>query len=404
VNFDIAYKVMLPALQFFAEVTHSYGWSIILLTIAVRIIVWPLVAKSTTSMMRMSKLQPQLKELQNRYKSDPEQLQKKMMEFYSKNKMNPMSGCLPTLIQLPILFALFAAFSGPPFGDKLIDVKVNVVEKTQDLKQAETSSNNSAYISPDNKAAKIVVFPGESTVAKGDSLNFGTRAIEGELAKDFAATWKVVGPDNKNAQGPESDPMNAAISADGHATFQKPGEYHVIARIPGIARNEHFGYLQGLGKVANGLELFKPNNWDTLSLIVLFGATMYLSQKFTVTTPKPAPGEELDEQQLIQQQTAKTMPIVATAMFFFIPLPTGVYLYLVVSNVIQTLQTWLIMKMPEPKFVDVSEGSDSTSDSNGQSSQKPNGKKSGNTNGTGNGGTSSSSKKKAKKNNEKSGK
>jgi YidC/Oxa1 family membrane protein insertase len=403
VNFDIAYKVMLPALQFFAAVTHSYGWSIILLTLAVRIIVWPLVAKSTTSMMRMSKLQPQLKAMQARYKSDPEVFQKKMMEFYSKNKINPMSGCLPTLIQLPVLFALFAAFSGPPFGDKLIDVKINVVEKTQDLKQSETSSGNSAYLSTDNKAAKIVVFPGESTVAKGDSLNFGTRAVEGELAKDFTATWKVVGPDNKNAQGPESDPMNAAISADGHATFQKPGEYHVICRIPGIAKNEHFGYLQGLGKVANGLELFKPSNWDTLSLIVLFGATMFLSQKFTVTTPKPAPGEELDEQQLIQQQTAKTMPIVATAMFFFIPLPTGVYLYLVVSNVIQTLQTWLIMKMPEPAFVDVSDG-DSQSTSNGQSSDKPNGKKSGNENGTGNGGTSSSSKKKAKKNNEKSGK
>ncbi len=54
-----------------------------------------------------------------------------MMEFYSKNKMNPLGGCLPTLVQLPVLFALFATFSGPPFGDKGVDVKINVVDKAK---------------------------------------------------------------------------------------------------------------------------------------------------------------------------------------------------------------------------------------------------------------------------------
>jgi YidC/Oxa1 family membrane protein insertase len=369
VNFDIAYKVMLPALQFFTYISHSYGWAIIFLTLAVRVIVWPLVAQSTRSMQRMSKLQPQLKLLQDRYKENPEMLQKKTMEFYSKNKMNPLSGCLPTLIQLPVLFALFATFSGPPFGDKLIDVKVNVVNKAEakDLKQNETSGGNSAYIHDKSfmtdgtdlakatfgSASKLVVFPGDATVAVGDSMNFGVRAIEGELPKDFIPNWKVIGPDQKNPQGAASDPANAEIDTTGHVTFNKAGEYHVLAKIPGIAKNEPFYFIGGLGKVAHGLELFQPANWDTLCLILLFGATMFLSQKFTLQQPKVAPGQELDEQQLIQQQTAKTMPIVGTAVFFFVPLPTGVYLYMVVSNVMQTLQTWLIMRMPEPALVDV---------------------------------------------------
>jgi YidC/Oxa1 family membrane protein insertase len=396
---------MLPGLQFFAKLTHSYGWAIIFLTLAVRVVVWPLVAQSTSSMQRMSKLQPQMKVLKDRYGSDPEQLQKKTMEFYAKNKVNPMSSCLPTLIQLPILWALFATFSGPPFADRYIDVKVNVVPKVDAAteKPKETSSSNSAYIGADGKAAKIVVFPGDSTVAVGDSLIFGTRAIEGDLPTDFAPTWKVVGPSNKNMQGPASEktdailhepqeavpdplrhlgdanvqhemhsspngkigreraipasepakPADVIANQQGHVTFLKPGEYHVGACIPGIAKHEAFLFINGLGKIASGMQLLMPANWDALGLILAFGATMYLSQLFTVATPKPAPGDTLDEQQLVQQQTAKMMPLVATAMFSFVPLPVGVYLYLVLSNIVQTFQTWLLMKTPQPDFVDV---------------------------------------------------
>jgi YidC/Oxa1 family membrane protein insertase len=359
VNFDIAYKVMLPALQYFHELTRSYGWAIILLTLAVRMVVWPLVAQSTRSMQRMSKLQPELKALQERYKGNPEQLQEKMTEFAKKNKLNPMGGCLPTLIQLPILFALYATFSGPPFCDRYVDVKVNVVAKVDSSteKSKETSGGNSAFIGKDGKTAKIVVYPGDSTVAVGDSLNFGTRVIEGELSSDFEPSWKVVGPGSKNnLQGAESYPTEATIDRQGHAVFLKEGEYHVGAKIPGVAKHESFGFISELGKVANGVDLLKPANWDTLLLILFFGATMYLSQKFTITTPKAAPGDKLDEQQIIQQQTAQTMPFVATAMFIFIPLPTGVYLYLVLSNVVQTLQTWLLMRTSEQVFVDVGEG------------------------------------------------
>ena len=117
---------MIPALVFFAKATQSYGWAIILLTIAVRLLVWPLVAKSTQSMQRMAKLQPHLKAIQERYKDNPELYQKKTAEFMAKNKMNPISGCLPLLIQTPIVIALYATFSGPPFGDKMINVKVDV--------------------------------------------------------------------------------------------------------------------------------------------------------------------------------------------------------------------------------------------------------------------------------------
>ena len=351
---DITYQFMIPILEYFHKLTNSYGWAIILLTVLVRILVWPLVVKSTQSMQKMSGMQPMMKRIQDRYKNDPEKFQKKMMEFYSKNKMNPLGGCLPTLVQLPVLFALFATFSGPPFGDKAVDVKVNVVEKAKaaEVKKVEVSGNNSPYVGPDGKIAKIVVFPGDSIVVEGESLDFNTRSVEGQVPTDFKVEWKLA-----NLPKKEGEEAPATIDANGHATFLKPGEYHVQAMVPGIAKHENFGPINGLGKVASGMDLFKPENFDLVVMIILFGVSMYLSSKLTMKPPT-GPPEEMDEQQIIQQQTAKTMPIALSAMFFFIPLPSGVYVYMIVSNVIQTLQTWLVMKSPAPAFIDVCEGDD----------------------------------------------
>ncbi len=335
---------MLPLLEFFAKVTHSYGWSIILLTLAVRMIVWPLVAKSTRSMQAMSRLQPKLKALQEKYKDNKEQLAVEMADFYKVNKMNPMGGCLPTLIQLPVLFALFGTFTAPPFGDKAIDVKVNVVTQAQakEAHRNETSGGNSPYVSPEGTTAKVVVFPGDSTVVEGESVDFSTRSLMGPLPSDFKLNWKYFPKDTKDIN---AVPMEQAETY--RVQFKNPGEWHVQAVVPGIAKAESFGFINSLGKVAKGVDLLKPANLDSVLLILLFGITMYLSQKFTVAGPK-VPDAEMDEQQKVQRDTMKMMPITVTVMFFFIPLPTGVYLYMVVSNIMQTLQTWLIMRSAPP--------------------------------------------------------
>jgi YidC/Oxa1 family membrane protein insertase len=331
---DITYSFMIPMLEAIVKTCHSYGWAIILLTLLVRIVCYPLVSSSTRSMQRMSQLQPKLKALQDRYKDDPELFQKKAVEFYQKNKINPMGGCLPMLVQLPILFALFATFSGPPFGDKPLPVKVKVVGKSEvsQAKHSEASSQNSPYVTADGALAKVVVFPGESTVVAGESVDFGVRAIDGKLPNDFKTDWKITG-----------DAHGAKIDENGHAVFPEQGEVTINAIIPGIAKKEPFYFISGLGKVVQGVDLFKPANWDILSMILLFGVTMWLSQKLMVTPPAPNADPE---QLMIQKQTQATMPFAVTIMFFFIPLPAGVYLYMVVSNVIQSLQTWLIMKSP----------------------------------------------------------
>lgn len=343
---DIAYQCMIPVLQYFAKTTQSYGMAIVLLTVLVRVCVWPLVASSTKNMQKMQKLSPMLKKIQEKYKDEPEVLQKKMMEFWSANKVNPAGGCLPMLIQLPILFALFGTFNGPPFGDKPVDVSVKVVNaKDVSLrKHDETSKSNSPYVSKDGEVGKVVVFPGESTVVEGDAVDFATRVVEGKVPSDFKVKWTVV-------QGAkEAPPAEATVDENGHATFFKAGDYKINAIVDGVAKNDSFLFITSLGKKATGLDLLKPFNFDLLFLIVSFGATMYLSSKLTMGAKQdPA---EMDEQQKVQADTMKMMPLMMMVTFFMIPLPAGVYLYMTVSNLFQTIQTWLLMQQPAPDLID----------------------------------------------------
>ncbi|GAH46278.1 unnamed protein product, partial [marine sediment metagenome] len=87
--------------------THNYGVAIILLTIIIRLILYPLMQKQMVSMREMQKIQPLMKAVQEKYKNDKERLNKELMALYKEHKVNPMGGCLPLLIQMPILILLF---------------------------------------------------------------------------------------------------------------------------------------------------------------------------------------------------------------------------------------------------------------------------------------------------------
>jgi len=97
----------------YENVVASYGITIILLTIIVRLVLTPLTITQTRSMARMQKIQPQLKELQKKYKDDKQKLQQETMDFYKQNNVNPLAGCLPLILQMPVFFALFRTLREP---------------------------------------------------------------------------------------------------------------------------------------------------------------------------------------------------------------------------------------------------------------------------------------------------
>ena len=100
-------KIALFVLFFFFKLTDNYGWAIIILTIIIQILVLPLTLKSYKAMAGMKKIQPLIKDLQTKYKNEPQRLQAEMLNLYRTNKVNPLGGCLPMLLQLPIFWALF---------------------------------------------------------------------------------------------------------------------------------------------------------------------------------------------------------------------------------------------------------------------------------------------------------
>jgi YidC/Oxa1 family membrane protein insertase len=100
-------NLIFSVLLFFYGVVHDWGFAIILLTIVFRVITFPLVWKQTKSMIEMQKIQPKIKALQEKYKNNKEKQQEELMKFYKENKVNPFGGCLPLLLQMPLLFALF---------------------------------------------------------------------------------------------------------------------------------------------------------------------------------------------------------------------------------------------------------------------------------------------------------
>jgi YidC/Oxa1 family membrane protein insertase len=107
--FSVLARPMLQLLIAVNSWINNYGVTIILVTILIKIVLWPLTQTSYKSMRAMQKLQPKLKDLQARYKDDRQGLNRAMMELYRENRVNPMGGCLPMLMQIPIFFAFYNA-------------------------------------------------------------------------------------------------------------------------------------------------------------------------------------------------------------------------------------------------------------------------------------------------------
>jgi YidC/Oxa1 family membrane protein insertase len=103
-------KLILWALKGLHSFIPNYGLVLIIFSVLVKVVVWPLTHKSTRSMSRMSALQPKIKELQEKYKGQPEKLNKATMQLYKEEGVNPLSSCWPMLLQMPLLYALFIIF------------------------------------------------------------------------------------------------------------------------------------------------------------------------------------------------------------------------------------------------------------------------------------------------------
>ncbi|MCP9857733.1 MULTISPECIES: membrane protein insertase YidC [unclassified Cyanobium] len=338
----ISDNLLLPILDFFYGLVPSYGLAIVALTVVIRLALFPLSAGSIRSARRMRIAQPVMQqrqaEIKAKYANNPQKQQEElgglMKEFGS-----PLSGCLPLLVQMPILFALFATLRGSPFADVPYPINLKVLPAGE-IAAVETKPFNSAshsiFISETEHVPVIASLEGGTKLGVGDSTQVELHGKDGtsfssllgtvEHGDSFTPSWVVT-----KGEGV------VQVDDQGTITALTTGDATVEARIPGLAARSGFLFIKALGQV--GFYTDGAINWDIAILVGAFGASLFASQLLSGMGMPANP----------QQATAnKITPVMITAMFLFFPLPAGVLLYMVVANVFQGVQTFLLTREALP--------------------------------------------------------
>ena len=347
--------IMLPILDFFYGIVPSYGLAIVALTLLIRFALYPLNAGSIRNMRRMKITQPlmqkKVKEIQERHKDDPAKLQQEMGGVY-KEFGNPLAGCFPVVLQMPILFALFATLRGSPFADITYPVNLQILPQDaieQVQPQAFSAKQSSLYVADGQHFPLAPVLPGGNRIGVGDTAVVRLQTPEGDsisqLAADYADDPSVFVPRWEVTKGQEL----VEVDQNGQITALAPGDVTVQAKVTGLAATKGFLFIKELGRIgALGDE--GEIHWDILGMILFFGISLYVNQLLSGQSSSDNP----------QQETiTKLTPVLFSGMFLFFPLPAGVLLYMVLANVFQTAQSFILSKEPLPEniqaLVDVQE-------------------------------------------------
>jgi YidC/Oxa1 family membrane protein insertase len=342
----ISNNIMLPILDFFYGIVPSYGFAIIALTLVVRFAVFPLSAGQIRNMRKMKIVQPLMKErqeeIQKRYKNDPakqqEEMGKLMQEFG-----NPLAGCLPLLLQMPILFALFATLRGSPFSNinYTVDLQIFPQEQIERIQpQAFVTKPQNIYIEDGVHYKVAALLPAGNKLVVGEKTKVEFQSVEGKPFQSLISqnTEYNLQPHWEVTKGSE----RVKINDDGTIEALEPGDATIQGTIPGIAADKGFLFIKALGQVGVTDSEGKIN-FDILAMVLLFGVSIYVNQQ--LTGGQQSKGSNADQQQAVNQ----LMPIIFSGMFLFFPLPAGVLMYILVANLFQTGQTWFLMREPLPE-------------------------------------------------------
>jgi YidC/Oxa1 family membrane protein insertase len=341
-------NVMLPILDFFYGIVPSYGLAIVALTLVIRFALFPLNAGSIRNMRRMRITQPLMKkrqeEIQKLYKDDPAKQQEEMGKLF-KEFGNPLAGCLPVVLQMPVLFALFATLRGSPFSDVNYAVNLQIFPREQmELiqPQAFATKPQNIYIADGVHAPVAAILPGGSRLVVGEKTQVEFQTVEGKplskLLVDYPET--KIAPKWQVTKGAE----HIRIQEDGTLEAVEPGEVTLQGSLPGLAADKGFLFIDALGRVG----AFEPDgsiHWDVISMILVFGISLYVNQLLS--------GQNSSSDDASKQQATvnKLTPILFSGMFLFFPLPAGVLMYMVIANIFQTAQTFILMREPLPENI-----------------------------------------------------
>ena len=339
-------NVMLPILDFFYGIVPSYGLAIVALTLVIRFALFPLNAGSIRNMRRMKITQPLMKkrqeEIQKLYKDDPAKQQEEVSKLF-KEFGNPLAGCLPVLLQMPVLFALFATLRGSPFSDVNYSVNLQIFPREQlELiqPQAFVTKPQNIYIADGVHAPVAALLPAGNRVVVGEKTKVEFQTVEGKPLSKFIAEYPEteIAPKWQITKGEE----RVQLQEDGTLVALEPGEVTVQGTLPGLAANRGFLFIDALGRVG-AFDEDGAIHWDIVGMIIAFGVSLYINQLLSGQSG----GDAAPQQAAINKFT----PVLFSGMFLFFPLPAGVLMYMLIANIFQTVQTFILMREPLPENI-----------------------------------------------------
>lgn len=359
----ITNNIMIPILDFFYGIVPSYGLAIIALTLVTRLAVYPLSAGQIRNMRKMRITQPLMKErqeaIQRKYKDNPQKQQEEMGKLMQEFG-NPLAGCLPLLVQMPILLALFGTLKGSPFAaaNYMVNLQILPQEQIERVQPQVYSTKPQNIYFTDG-----IHYPIEAILPAGNKLTVGNQATielqtpEGKPFTELTSQYpdSHLQPKLQVTKGAE----RITIDESGQIKALSPGDATIQVSVPGIAADKGFLFIKALGRVGATSE-DGSINWDILGMIVIFGVSIYFNQQLSGAS---GGGAAAQQQKTVNQIT----PILFSGMFLFFPLPAGVLMYILVANLFQMAQTFILMREPLPenlqKLVEEQEKTEKTRDS-----------------------------------------
>ena len=337
-------NVMLPIIDLFYNIVPSYGLAIVALTLIIRFSLYPLNAGSIRNMRKTRIVQPmmqkRMKEIKERYKDDAQKQQEEMLNV-QKEFGNPLAGCLPVLLQMPVLFALFATLRGSPFAGVTYNVNLQVLPSEQIERiqpQAFSTSPQNIYVADGEHVKVSAILPSGNKLVVGDHTKIQYQTLEGKPFQELLAQHpetKLV-PQWKITKGEE----RVKIGEDGNLEALQPGDVTIQGIIPGLAADQGFLFIDALGRVG-AFDDDGAIHWDIVTMVLIFGITTYISQLLS--------GQNAGNANPQQDTVNKITPVIFSGMFLFFPLPAGVLMYMVIGNIFQTLQTYILSQEPLPE-------------------------------------------------------
>ncbi|MEH2372137.1 membrane protein insertase YidC [Nostoc sp.] len=334
-------NVMLPIIDFFYGIVPSYGLAIVALTLIVRFALYPLSAGSIRNMRKMRIVQPLMQKrmaaIKERYKDEPQKQQEEMVNV-QKEFGNPLAGCFPLVVQMPVLLALFATLRGSPFASANYSVNLQIfpAEQIEQIQpQAFATPAQNIYVADGEHVKVAAILPSGNKLAVGEQTKIQYQTIEGKPFQVLLAEHpenKLI-PDWKVTKGED----RIKIDAQGNVEALQPGEVSIQGTIPGLAAEKGFLFIDALGRVG-ATDPDGTIHWDIVAMIVFFGISLYVSQLLS--------GQNSSGGNPQQDTVNKITPVIFSGMFLFFPLPAGVLMYMVIGNIFQTAQTYLLSREP----------------------------------------------------------